>query len=420
MKFEYSLLNKFNGKRLSDFLKPSIPEYNKKLIELKNEGKTGKEAVITVLNQYINSNSEESEFDLDSIEEAFFLFLFFQDQDTYYHKKIIEIPNLSEIWEQLQSSKFSSYLDKKLYDLDDSQGIVSIRKEQNSLLCLFNIGICITPNTKEEKQFLVSCRINLDSKIISIGIKDSMFSKIRDQDKTKFGGKRYDLIKSIFDQIDKMILGIEIKKFEEAQLESALYKLFKEQSEKAEDLIKRNVEEVDSNISVEQLKEEAEEFLSKNFLLKEPEKFVEKALSIKYQDQASRMSIETFINDGGYVFGFSFVEKQLTRSDNKNDKKTPIYESKLYWNLKEIIAEYSNLSKLSVFWKFNKDNFDIRVSETLDEALTFVEVDYKIGNNELITHYYVDSSSAAIEKENSFDRIRREDYALRQIIRYLH
>lgn len=327
----------------------------------------------------------------------------------------------ADILEKIEgNSDYSSYLNRKLYDVINQRGIVSIRSDEEDLVILFNFGTYVTARKKDEKQFLVSCRLNFKLEMISIGIKDSCFSKISEEDKDSFGRKRYDLVENILDTIQRMDLGLGFESFGEENVEQSIYKLFKEQSCKANDLIKESFEEEDTEKrSVDEFKQMAETFLRENFVLKQPDLFVEKALSLKYQDQAAQMPLEKFANNGGYIFGFSFVEKQITRSDNKSDKKRPIYESKLYWSLKDIIDEYPNLSQLSMYWKFNQSDFEKAISDSTPEELSFIELDYRSYNNELVLYYYAKSNQVSIFEKSSLDRKRREDYALQRIIKYL-
>ncbi|MGH1847163.1 hypothetical protein ABE869_10150 [Enterococcus gilvus] len=425
MKFELSLLNKFDGATLNSFLVEMIGDYNQKLLETKQSGKVGKESIQKVLNDFINGLNIVDPEDLrilEKIENTLFLFLFYQDQDTYYHKKIIgENLDVSLIWNLLeQDEEYNPFLDKKLYNSKNEHGIVSIRKDTDNLIILFNYGTYTTSKRREEKQFLVSCRLNFEAKTLSIGIKDSIFSKISEADKESFGKTRYELIQTILKSIYGMKLGLRYEKYGEGLVEEALYELFLDESKRAEELIKQSFESEDEEKrSVDEFKEMAKKFLEENFVLKEPDKFVEKALSMKYQDQATQMPMKSFTNSGGYIFGFSFVEKQITRSDNKSEKKKPIYESKLYWNLKDLIDEYPNLSQLSIYWKFNKYDFDKKTIDSTEDELSFVELDYRSNNNDLVLHYYVKGNQSPILEENSLDRRRREDYALRKINEYL-
>lgn len=192
MKFELSLLNKFDGATLNSFLVEMIGDYNQKLLETKQSGKVGKESIQKVLNDFINGLNIVDPEDLrilEKIENTLFLFLFYQDQDTYYHKKIIgENLDVSLIWNLLeQDEEYNPFLDKKLYNSKNEHGIVSIRKDADNLIILFNYGTYTTTKRREEKQFLVSCRLNFEAKTLSIGIKDSIFSKISEADKESFG-----------------------------------------------------------------------------------------------------------------------------------------------------------------------------------------------------------------------------------------
>lgn len=425
MNFDLSLLNKFEGQKLNEFLEAFIPDYNQQLLDSRKSGEVGKKVIRRVLNQFLQELDFEQPDNLnafESIDRAFFFFLFYQDQDTYYHKKIKNRNlNIDYVWSSLEEdNNWKKYLDKHMVDFSANDEVVSIRKDYENLLILFNCGTYTTTKRKEEKPFLVSCRLNFKNNILSIGIKDSIFSKISDEDKDVYGRKRTELIAFVINKITSMNLKLSFESYAEGAVEDALYQLFIDQSNQAEALIKESFENEDEDQrSVIQFKEIAEEFLREKFGLKRPQEFVQKALSMKYQDQATQMPISKFANNGGYIFGFSFVEKQITRSDNKSDKKKPIYSSKLYWNLKDIIDEYPNISQLSMFWKFNKINSDTNIVDSDTNDLTFVELDYKCSNNDLVLHYYVKSNQLSIFEADSLDRKRREDYALRQINKYL-
>ncbi len=421
MNFESSLLNKLTVTQTNTYFRDIIEEYDKKLKEEINSGGNPREIVI---NKFLNSLDETNPKDekkLIDIDDTIFSFLFFQDQDTYYHRRISGEVSADDIIAKLQlNDHCKKAINRKIFDVENDLGIVTIRKKSDDVLILFNYGTYVTAKRMKEKQFLVSCRINCSKNIISIGFKDSAFSKIKEEHKKAFGIKRNKLIKDIITKITNLKLDINIKSFKEEVIESTLYKMFVSESEKAIDLIRTKVEDADKeNRNIEQLKIIAEDFLKTQFLLKNPEGFVEKALDLKYQDFAEQMEISNFINNGGYIFGFSFVEKQVTRSDNKSDKREPIYKYKLFWNLKDIIDEYLNLSQLSMYWKFNKYDSDKTIGESDDEHLTFVEVDYKSINDELVLHYFVNSDNQVLSTDNADDAKRREDYALQQIIRYL-
>lgn len=418
MEFDLSLLNKFNGSKLSDLLEPYIEDYANKLLEARNAGKPGREGIQKVLKGNLASLPPES---LDEIEDAIFSFLFYQDQDTYYHKKIIKGKNFTQSLKKMKEDViYSEYMDRKLYNVPNELGLISIRQEGNDLLLLFNFGTYVTKLRYEEKQFLVSCRLNLEMNILSIGIKDNLFSNIRAEDKIKFGGKRYSLVSKVIEEVKRLQLDIDIINFQEGTLESTLYKMFVSESNKATDLIKNSLEETDQeNRTIEEFERIAAEFLADKFVLKNPEKFIGRALSLKYQDQAEQIPITTFIDSGGYIFGFTFIEKQVTRSNNKSDKKKPIYHYKLYWSLKDIIDEYPSISQLAMYWRFNKHNLKKKVKDSKEDELLFVEVEYKVWNNELSLHYFVSSDNLVISKLKSDERKLREDYALRQIIQYL-
>lgn len=424
IRFDISLINKFQTKQLNEFLKDKISDYNKKLFEEIPNFMHGRERINKVLSDHINeleSSEEEEDADkLQLIEDSFFNFLFYQDQDTYYNKRISKnTGTIVQILKKISDDEnFSEFLNKKLYNVDNNIGLVTIRQEKKDLLLLFNYGTQITRKKKEEKQFLVSCRINFEHKILSIGLKDSMISQINENDKANFENKRTVLIKKIIRQIKMM--GVEVENFSSEKIESALYKMFVVESNKALEVIKTKLTTNDPDSkTIKEFQDITEKFLVEQLKLINPKGFIDKAMSLKYQDQAMEMDSGEYISHGGYIFGFSFVEKDITRSENKNDKRQPIYKSELYWSIKDIIDKYPRLSNLSMFWRFNKFDFDILVYKSDSNDLASAEVEYRSLNNELIIYYFVKSSNNRIDNEASLNRKRREDFAIQKINGYL-
>lgn len=422
--FDISLINKFQTKQLNDFLKEEIPNYNKKVFEEITKSAFGRERINNVLTGYINeleaSKELQNQNKIDYIEDSFFKFLFYQDQDTYYNKRISEsTDSIEKIIKKIKKDKyFSKFLDKKLYRIKNNTGLMTIRQEEDDLLFLYNFGTQVTPIKEEEKQFLVSCRVNFKQKLLLIGLKDSMVSKINEDDKAKFENKRTKLIKKVIKQIK--VLGIEVENFSSERIESALYEMFVDESKKALEVIKNKLTSNDPDSkTIQDFKDLTEEFLVDQLKLINPQEFIDKAISLKYQDQAMEMDASEYVSQGGFIFGFSFVEKDITRSENKNDKRQPIYKSELYWSIKDIIDKYPRLSNLSMFWKFNKKDFSKLVVDSNLDDLSSIELEYRSLNNELILYYFVKSKNNKIDNTTSLNRKRREDYALRKINEYL-
>lgn len=435
MIFNKEILNKFTGKQLRDYMRTQITNSDDLIDEeIKDNNLMGMDAISMVLNNFISeldlNKSEDCKL-LELIETDLFMFLFYQDQQMYYYKNIVpgkeetsrkEIDYYSVRDKIEGNSNYKKFVDRKLYDYDEptNNRLVSVRFRDNEILMLFDYGRYETPIQKTEKSFFVSLRLDFKYNIASVGYKHHLLSKIKDEDKKRFNKNINGLINEVVSQVDKIDLGIDLKDFEIEQVETSLYKLFKEESDKALELIKDKVIKSDTeNRTIEQFRVEADKFLTDKLDLVKPEYFIDKAIDIKYQDRAFLMSKADFIDIGGYIFGFGFVEKQVTRSENKSDDRDPIYQFKLFWNLKDIISERKKVSGLSLYWRFNYKNFNKQTKKISDIDATYVELEYRSKNKKLIIHYFVDPENSSLGGKNWELKKRREDYAIFKIIKYL-
>lgn len=435
MNFNQEILNKFTGAQLRDYMRTQITNSDDLIDEeIKENNLMGMDAISKVLNNFISQldlNNKDNCKKLDLIETDLFMFLFYQDQQMYYYKNIIcskketdkkEIDYYS-IRDKIEANNnYKEFIDRKLYDYDEPtiNRLVTIRFRDNEVLMLFDYGRYETPIQKTEKSFFVSLRLDFKSQIASVGYKQHLLSKIKNEDKKRFNNNKNGLINDVVSQFDKIDLGINLEDFEMEQVETSLYQLFKEESDKALELIKDNVLKSDTeNRTIEQFRVEAHKFLTDKLDLVQPAYFIDKAIDIKYQDRALLMNKADFIGIGGYIFGFGFIEKQVTRSENKSDDRDPIYQFKLFWNLKDIISERKKVSGLSLYWRFNYKNFNKQTKKISDTDTTFVELEYRSKNKKLIIHYFVYPENSSLGGNNWELKKRREDYAIFKIIKYL-
>lgn len=105
----------------------------------------------------------------------------------------------------------------------------------------------------------------------------------------------------------------------------------------------------------------------------------------------------------GWVFRFVFREGQLTRASSRTDDKSPIYGSKVYWHLKELIFKSNEMREAGFHWYID--------DPTLTDDPKFVIVRLEARSDTLIIHYYY--------RMRSSERKEIEDYVLQKVNRFI-
>jgi hypothetical protein len=191
----------------------------------------------------------------------------------------------------------------------------------------------------------------------------------------------------VFDILELNVTGLHIE-----APKRIISALFKELSAEAEEILDREVPPNTEN--------DIREFLEGKGLPFE-EDYIQQIKSVLFQDIAQKCADTLFVN--GWVFRFVFREGQLTRASSRTDDKSPIYGSKVYWHLKELIFKSDEMKESGFHWYLT--------DPTETESPEFVQVRLEARNDSLIVHYYY--------KMRSPDRKEKEDYVLRKIKEYL-
>lgn len=233
------------------------------------------------------------------------------------------------------NSKFPDIVNMKITKISRQvEHLLTIRKEQSKLVFLFNEGVASLGKTEEKCGFYVACIIDFENNGIEIKLNQHL---------RRSTGKK---VKNIISEVEEFLkrnlsfstptesFYFQPNRSNEAFIHKGLYKLFEEESSRSLDLIKRKIAEFEGEEDVEQaekvLKLNVSKYLEEELHLRSPEPYVNKVLSAKYQDTALIMEEAEFINDGGYIFGFTFVDRKITKSSNKNEENKPVYYSKIF------------------------------------------------------------------------------------------
>lgn len=408
MGYDISILNNLYINQIYDYLCVNVAGFETKYEEQVLDGEIKQRAIRRILNNYLDEDANAS----DIIESSLFDFLFsvYPETTMHYHM-VVGDQNIDEVHRVIsENPEFNEFIDNKLYnDLDDDEPIVSIRFAGNTLKILLQFGVYTTPVNRDRKRFLVACKLDFNNNILSFAYKQNVFSKLDSE--MKFS----ELKNEIINTLNSLGLQIVFRDIPETAAKKAMYLLFTEESARALELIKQTISDNQGTpFEEQQYTESIRQFLTEELRLANPDEFINRAMILKYQDSAIEIDNRVFINHGGYIFGFSFVDPRITKSSNRSDDRDPVYKSKIFWNLKDVVSEYEELDGLSMFWRFNPDNFDDEITPANVTNTIFVLVDYKYARGSLCIYHYV-NKELKVSNSRARERERAEEYVLYRI-----
>lgn len=371
---------------LNAILPEHIPDYSRKL---RNIGTTGNswEKIATILNENM-TESPESDAIVDSI---LFEKLVFDVQD---HVHLFPIESEIDADEFISRFEGEPQLDRFLNaTVDPEEKFISIRKEENKALILYRFETIKLGGDEQKANFYVPCVLDFENSLLQIRLRKHYVSKSSANHV------------AVLEQVKAFINGLDgditVLEYNETTVHSLLYQIFKEESEKAETVIKEHMKE---NLTEESVDDKILAFLKDELEMSEPELYADRVKSAFYQDLSLHLDPTEFYN--GFIFAFTFLDKNFIKSSTRNPKRDPIYNSKVYWNLKDLIHEYEEVSELSCYWKFNEEDFGLAEGEDFE----FVEVSLRERNSSVEIHYYNSPSDK---------RRVKEDYVHSRISKYL-
>lgn len=378
--YKYSLLRNFTAKQLQNFLEKEIVNFKELL-----KRELGSSSLVRIGN--ILNNLIARGFNDKNIESTLFHNIVYLLSDRVYHMNLVTDSDCSSTVKLLSNSDFSNYVDRKISQVvNTNEDLITIRQEGERLIFLFRLDTVELGYGKEKSNFYVSCILDFADNYAQIRLRNH-YLRASHLNLTK-------VLQFVEGFVKTLPGAIFLERFNEAALHTALYKMFIHESEKSLNLIKKKVreEEEDEGEDEEALRINISDYLKKQLNITDPIPYVDKVMSVKYQDTARSITEKEFIKDGGFIFAFSFIDRKITRSTNRNEDHKPVYYSKIYWNLKDVVKDYKELSELGVYWKFNKSDFGKPLS-TADkpEDVTFVEVGFREIHNVLEIHYYVNT-----------------------------
>ena len=385
--YSYPILRNFEVQELKDFLPNYIQDFSKKLRAIQAPGRNWTKIV-----EVLNENLKESEESDNQIDEVLFEKIIYNlpDHIHLYHleSEIDADEFISRFEEEPQFNR------KVNATVANDEKFISIRKEGNRVLILYRFETVKLGEDEQKAIFYVPCILDFENSQLQIRLRKHYMSKST--------ANHITVLDTVKDFVNTLDADISIQDYTESNIHNLLYQIFKEESDKAETVIKENMND---RLTEETVNKKILTFLQTELKMLEPELYSDRVKSAFYQDLSLHLDPVVFYK--GFIFAFTFLDKNFIKSSTRNPKRDPIYNSKVYWNLKDLIHEYKEVSELSCYWKFDEEDFE---KQPEGENFHFVEVSLRERNGSLEIHYYNNPS----EK-----RRLKEEYVHSRISKYL-
>lgn len=378
-------LMNFQVNYLKSVLKPHIEKFPSTYGN--TIGANGWERCNSLLNTIIKDDNISK-----SIDEKLFEKLVFEIQDHIYLRPLMSNIDASEFIRR--NSKHPALNRKLSHALQRGELLMSMRQVANKVILLFKITT-YSDGISDEAILTCPCVIDFDNKLFILRTKIGHLNKAT-------GFKVSRIMSIVEDYVSKYFSEYAtLAEYNPSVLHKMLFNIFKTESENAEKVIRDNIE----FSSEEEVSSKILNFLENDLMISDPSKYVDRVRYTYYQDLSSQLKDSSFYN--GFIFAFTFLDRKLTKSVTRNNDKKPVYNKEIYWNLKDLIYQYKELTELSLYWRYDKDNFDKVPNE---KDFQFVEVSLKVTNKSLEIHFY---------NTRDVNRRLKEDYVLHKLDRYL-
>lgn len=249
--------------------------------------------------------------------------------------------------------------------------IESLNDEVKSINLLIKIGNF--RSTRGEINFFAGVELDVEHRAILFKFNLNLLEQFGLEKKKLISDLKQLLLSTIVFQP----LNLNIVSINEAAAGKAIFKLFRDLSEDAEKLLNSKViPETDDKIMT---------FLQEMNVTKIENDYVQQIKAVIYQDLSNTFTNSFFNN--GWVFRFVFKEGDFTRASSRTDDFNPIYSSKVYWHLKELIFKQGELQEAGFHWYLSQADKD------------FVHVKLESRDDTMIIQYYQGMLKNRKEKE---------------------
>lgn len=384
--FNYNipLLRNFEVNYLRDLFDDFNPEVNKLIREV--TGETNSWARYNqVLNKLIREGYDDSE-----LEQTLFLQLAYEKTD---HSYIFNLNSEISVEEFFDTHNNITLNNRKLTDIRNAESnLLTVRRIDNEVIFLFRFG-SVNEESNKPVSLFIPCIFDFTNNLLHIKMRKGYISKSEYRSK--------DLIELILEKINnEPTYPITISKYNSASLKKVLYNIFSFEAKKAEALINERV----TTITEERLNEVIQNFLSRDLDIDITPSYIDRVKSIFYQSNSIEMDDNEFY--GGYIFAFTFLDGAMTKSLTRSSDREPVFNKKVYWNLKDIIHEEKEITEISLYWRFNENNFSQAPN---GDNFSFVEVSLKEKKGMLEIHFY----------QSEEDRREKSEFVIYRVKEYL-
>ncbi|AMA72734.1 hypothetical protein ABEV55_06770 [Aneurinibacillus thermoaerophilus] len=347
--------------------------------------------ILTVIREELQNPNNR--FTAEAFDEFLFNKLFYENNNYYYvycyddffADEETPVPDIEKYLQQQPSLLFNQLLTDN-EDIRDFQ-LCTTRIETkngkfNELKLL--IKVCDSSPRKGVVHLYAAITVNVEFKFVIIKFNLNYLDSCHSE-KLKIVS---DLKKVLTSSSTYRPLQLNIASLNEDGAKETIFKLFEELSLEAE---KRLEEKIAPGTD-----QKIENFLRSLNFHEVKKDYVQQIKAVIYQDISDTFKEEIFPN--GWVFKFMFREGDCTRASSRTEDYTPVYSSKVYWHLKELIFKKQRLEEAGFIWHINQNN----------QKIVFIRIESK--NDSLIIQYY---------RNYNDNRKEKEEFVLRKINTHL-
>ncbi|WP_100406640.1 hypothetical protein [Bacillus solitudinis] len=376
-------------------------DHNVKKRTVRIQAASGQELYVPIKAMLEEELKEETSFSPEDLDRFFYDQLFYSNNNWHCiypfdeikfanHRDIKEVTNFFvEFKVEFKTNQLLT-ADLSAYDFTlCTTRIESKEGEAESINFLFKIGNVIVDNFNQH--FFCGVTIDLVQNLVLFKFNQNLIDNfnldqldILKRLKGILNGENED--NSFFNE-----LSLNVTSFSEETPKKLISYHFKELSAEAEALLSAEVPE--------NTEKDIEDFLTEKGLPCNDD-YIQQIKSVLFQDISKKCADTLF--SSGWVFRFIFREGRYTRASTRTENRSPIYGSKVYWHLKELIFKNNEMSEAGFFWY---------LPGSTQEKPNYVDVRFEGRNDYLITHYYYTMRGP--------DRKEKEEFVLQKVRAYL-
>lgn len=295
--------------------------------------------------------------------------------------------------EKQQNLAFNKPLTTKLKN--EEYELCTLRIESDNKNCLKNVNLLFRVTNIKTREgltnFFVGVQVNVKNQYVLFKF-NHHFLEVSGKDPGVLIRRLREILNGNGTEGTKFVpLKLSVSVLNEKEPKGTIFQLFKELSVEAEIIL--------NNTAPPGIESEIKSFLTTHGI-QDKDSYVSQIKAVVYQDVTKKLA-KTIFKDG-WVFRFVFREGKHTRASSKTDKLNPIYGTKVYWNLKELIFSTPEMQEAGFHWYLpgKKANGDP----------DFVQVKLESKHDTMLIHYYYKMRRGRREKE---------EFVLRKIKKYL-